>query len=236
MTKRFIMVMGTASIVTGAFGLLGNGVADAAPPDCAALSQDPYLTALGGGFDGCPKAGLPAGLGAEVSPKEVCALLANGMSEMAVVYQLSAANSNISTYDIELFVTNAEKSLCPQYIYEPGASAQSQVPSATQPGSAGPVARQVATTVTWSGPACIDVKSAVVGQPTQLVSQQICSPDRSVTRNEGARKSGDFFGVDPIMGSADFLSCQVDVDGAVRVRDQGTAGDGHDINCLQKMS
>jgi hypothetical protein len=93
-------------------------------------------------------------------------------------------------------------------------------------------AQAVCTTVTRTGPACVDVKSAIVGRPAELVSQQICSADRSVTRNEGTRTRGDYFGVDPGIGSADLLSCQVVVDGAVR--GQGTAGNGRDINCLQK--
>lgn len=40
-------------------------------------------------------------------------------------------------------------------------------------------------------------------------------------------------GADPSMGSAANLSCEIKED---RLTDAGTAGDGHDVNCLTPLS
>ncbi|MGC7358231.1 hypothetical protein RA989_20445, partial [Mycobacteroides abscessus subsp. massiliense] len=43
--------------------------------------------------------------------------------------------------------------------------------------------------------------------------------------------SSQLVGADPIMGAAESITCEILVG---RLRDSGTRGDGHDVNCLTR--
>jgi hypothetical protein len=47
--------------------------------------------------------------------------------------------------------------------------------------------------------------------------------------------TGDFYGVDPIMGAASVIACNTFVDEVVQVADSARAEDGHDATCLRIM-
>lgn len=86
----------------------------------------------------------------------------------------------------------------------------------------------VMTTVTWSGSDCIPIRT-VNGQ-SDLCDIYQQPPSEAVV--EHGKAIGDLVGVDPIMGHADWVSCDVYLNGNLYFRDFGRAGDGSDVNCL----
>ena len=82
------------------------------------------------------------------------------------------------------------------------------------------------TRVQWSGAECIDMTSVYT---TGYGCGGSWVLDESVP-------TGADFGVDPIMGNASWISCQVIVDGVVAYTDYASAGDGTDVNCLRNKS
>jgi hypothetical protein len=82
--------------------------------------------------------------------------------------------------------------------------------------------------VKWSGTDCIPARTAdenrdlckTVGQP------------RSEALVEHGHAVGDLVGVDPVMGQADWVSCELYLNGSPTMSDAALAGDGSDVTCL----
>lgn len=93
------------------------------------------------------------------------------------------------------------------------------------------------TVVTWSGTPCIQTMGASQGNPYRLsIPTWQCSPRLpnglySMIWNE-TQPSGAWIGVDPIMGDADWVACQIN-DGWDVYTDHARHGDGHDVTCLR---
>jgi hypothetical protein len=90
----------------------------------------------------------------------------------------------------------------------------------------------VTSTVAWGGADCIPIEAPLISNPYQTGTVSFCGGHSyaSYTAPNGA-----LIGANPMMGNADWLSCQVYLDGALVYSDYGTAGDGHDINCLRRI-
>jgi hypothetical protein len=88
----------------------------------------------------------------------------------------------------------------------------------------------VRTLVSWEGAPCIDV---TYSDPTSsyTFTRAVCGG--SYTRTESNVWGGDWIGVDPIMGSASFIACDMWIDGVLSWTDSAYAGDGSDVNCLR---
>ena len=86
----------------------------------------------------------------------------------------------------------------------------------------------VMTIVTWSGTDCIPIRT-VNGQ-SDLCDIYQQPPSEAVI--EHGKAAGDLVGVNPVMGHADWMSCEVYLNGSPYFRDYGRAGDGSDVNCL----
>ena len=82
------------------------------------------------------------------------------------------------------------------------------------------------TTVEWGGAPCIDVNEAYGASETYCGYGGRWQLDQRVY-------SGQDFGLDPVMGSADWISCQVYVDTRLVWSDYASRGDGTDVNCLR---
>jgi hypothetical protein len=82
------------------------------------------------------------------------------------------------------------------------------------------------TQVQWGGSSCIAVNEAYG------YSDYLCGYGQSWRRDEVVY-SGQDFGLDPVMGSASWISCQVYVDTQLVYSDYATVGDGTDVNCLR---
>ena len=90
----------------------------------------------------------------------------------------------------------------------------------------------VTASVSWVGPRCIDATQPVAGNYYQLMTGPICSGSRELTVSTGAN-SGQWVGLDPIIGSASSVACFLIIDGRIDYSDYAAAGDGHDCNCLR---
>lgn len=107
-------------------------------------------------------------------------------------------------------------------------------PVTTGPAKQAPIAPATAgsgftTVVTWTGANCIDI-TAPSGAAGTLQTASHCG-GRAQLVSSGI---GDqMVGADPVIGDAASLTCEI-LDG--RLRDSGTAGDGHDVNCLTRAS
>ena len=82
------------------------------------------------------------------------------------------------------------------------------------------------TQVQWGGASCIGVNEAYGGYDT------LCGYGGAWERNEIVY-SGQDFGLDPIMGGANWVSCQVYINTQLVYSDYASAGDGHDASCLR---
>lgn len=97
------------------------------------------------------------------------------------------------------------------------------------------------TVVQWQGSSCVAAQGAAFGNPYMKGSPSLtCSADpagmvHTATWTE-LRVSGQYIGVDPIMGSNNWVSCRLYVDGALVVADHADAGDGTDVTCLQVVN
>lgn len=89
----------------------------------------------------------------------------------------------------------------------------------------------ITTYIGWTGTPCIYIRIPSGGQ---IVQQITCNPGGSDAVQQPAAVSGSLVGADPIMGQATSLTCRVMVDAIQKTLrfDTGTAGDGHDINCI----
>ncbi|ALR11060.1 hypothetical protein BST43_05660 [Mycobacteroides saopaulense] len=84
------------------------------------------------------------------------------------------------------------------------------------------------TVVTWTGTDCIDITAPDASPARVLGTTNHCGGRTQFT--QGATGS-QLVGADPIMGSAESITCEILVG---RLRDSGTRGDGHDVNCLTR--
>lgn len=85
----------------------------------------------------------------------------------------------------------------------------------------------ITTVVQWTGTDCIDI-TAPAGSAGTLQTATHCGGQATLTSSG----SGDqMVGADPIIGDAGTLSCEI-LSG--RLVNAGTAGDGHDVNCLTR--
>lgn len=91
------------------------------------------------------------------------------------------------------------------------------------------------TRLQWSGSPCINILSARRDDRTQTGEDRICSDDGTWRYTEQAR-SGQLIGGDPIMGDAEWISCQLYLGDRLEYSDRAEAGDGTDVNCLRTVN
>ncbi|MBF9328180.1 excalibur calcium-binding domain-containing protein [Mycobacteroides chelonae] len=84
------------------------------------------------------------------------------------------------------------------------------------------------TLVTWTGTDCIDITAPDSSPARVLTTTNHCG---GTTRFTQSANGSQLVGADPIMGSAESITCEILVG---RLRDSGTRGDGHDVNCLTR--
>ncbi|WP_078325216.1 excalibur calcium-binding domain-containing protein [Mycobacteroides salmoniphilum] len=84
------------------------------------------------------------------------------------------------------------------------------------------------TVVTWTGTDCIDITAPDSSPARVLGTTNHCGGTARFTQVAGG---GQMVGADPIMGSAESITCEILVG---RLRDSGARGDGHDVNCLTR--
>ena len=85
------------------------------------------------------------------------------------------------------------------------------------------------TNVEWGGSSCIGVNEAYGGYET------FCGYGGGWRIDERV-DSGQDFGLDPVMGSANWISCEVYINTQLVYSDFATNGDGHDVNCLRNKN
>jgi hypothetical protein len=88
------------------------------------------------------------------------------------------------------------------------------------------------THVYWTGAPCIDVVVAARFDPTQVEGRTVC--EGTWRLSESNIWPGDAFGVDPIMGAADFIECAIFRGGERVWYDSAVAGDATDVTCLRR--
>lgn len=97
------------------------------------------------------------------------------------------------------------------------------------------------TVVQWQGTSCVAAQGAAFGNPYQMGRPSLTCDGGPVgmvhtaTWNE-LRVSGQYIGVDPIMGANNWISCTLYVNGELVVSDHADAGDGTDVTCLQVVN
>ena len=86
----------------------------------------------------------------------------------------------------------------------------------------------VNTYVKWGGTSCVDMDSAS--------GPKMGCAYNSWTETQYKVRPYSIVGVDPIMGDASWIHCDIMVDGVVVYSDYAAHGDGHDVNCLRKLT
>lgn len=84
------------------------------------------------------------------------------------------------------------------------------------------------TVVNWTGTDCIDNTAPDSSPAGVLATSSHCG---GTARFSHEANSSQLVGADPIMGAAESITCEILVG---RLRDSGTRGDGHDVNCLTR--
>ena len=87
------------------------------------------------------------------------------------------------------------------------------------------------TIVKWSGTDCISVRTAT-GQ------RDLCDPYQQPPSEavvEHGKAIGDLVGIDPIMGNAKWVGCEMFLNGGLTMSDVALAGDGSDATCLKVL-
>lgn len=84
------------------------------------------------------------------------------------------------------------------------------------------------TVVNWTGTDCIDITAPDSSPAGVLATSSHCG---GTARFSHEANSSQLVGADPIMGAAESITCEILVG---RLRDSGTRGDGHDVNCLTR--
>ncbi|AMT70126.1 excalibur calcium-binding domain-containing protein [Mycobacteroides immunogenum] len=84
------------------------------------------------------------------------------------------------------------------------------------------------TVVNWTGTDCIDITAPDSSPARVLATSNHCG---GTARFSQEASDSQMVGADPIMGDAESITCEI-LTG--RLRDSGTRGDGHDVNCLTR--
>lgn len=84
------------------------------------------------------------------------------------------------------------------------------------------------TVVTWTGTDCIDITAPDSSPAKTLGTTNHCGGTARFTQEAVGSQ---MVGADPVMGSAESITCEILVG---RLRDSSTRGDGHDVNCLSR--
>lgn len=97
------------------------------------------------------------------------------------------------------------------------------------------------TVVEWQGTGCVVATGPSLGNPYLLgTPSTTCmgGPPGSVrwARWDQGGYSGQYIGVNPIMGANNWISCTLYVNGAIEVSDYASAGDGTDVTCLRVVN
>lgn len=107
----------------------------------------------------------------------------------------------------------------------PSASVPQPVPAPLLPSGGSEVYE---TVVNWTGTDCIDITAPDSSPAGVLATSNHCG---GIARFSHEANSSQLVGADPIMGAAESITCEILVG---RLRDSGTRGDGHDVNCLTR--
>lgn len=107
----------------------------------------------------------------------------------------------------------------------PSASVPQPVPAPLLPSGGSEVYE---TVVNWTGTDCIDITAPDSSPAGVLATSNRCG---GIARFSHEANSSQLVGADPIMGAAESITCEILVG---RLRDSGTRGDGHDVNCLTR--
>jgi hypothetical protein len=89
----------------------------------------------------------------------------------------------------------------------------------------------VMTIVKWSGTDCVSARTAD-GQ--RDLCNTVAQPHSEAVVEHG-RAIGDLVGVDPVMGDAAWVSCEMFLNGSPTMNDVALAGDGSDVTCLKVL-
>lgn len=105
----------------------------------------------------------------------------------------------------------------------------------TPPPDAAASPTEVKTHIEWSGPdEWIEFNGPSIADRTRIVKGKVYGQGH-VDLVQPAF-AGDYFGADPIIGNSSYVSCSVTVDGREVLRDSAYKNDGHDCNCLRRMT
>lgn len=85
--------------------------------------------------------------------------------------------------------------------------------------------------VAWSSRTCVELVEPDSYDRSRLLSTQACRSNGTAATTYVV-STGEYYGVDPIMGDNQSLYCAVSLNGGRVYVDYGVAGDGTDINCL----
>lgn len=97
------------------------------------------------------------------------------------------------------------------------------------------------TLVEWQGSSCVQATGGSVGNPYVLgTPSYTCQPGpvsaARWARWDEIRVSGQYVGIDPIMGDNNWIKCTLFINGAVEVSDYAARGDGTDVTCLRTVN
>lgn len=103
--------------------------------------------------------------------------------------------------------------------------------------------RQVSasTLVEWQGSSCVAAVGPSLGNPYVIgTPSYTCQPgpvgSSRWARWDELRVSGQYVGVDPIMGDNNWVRCTLFINGVLEMTDYADAGDGTDVTCLRTVN
>lgn len=85
--------------------------------------------------------------------------------------------------------------------------------------------------LTWSARTCVDLMEPSSVDRTRLIYTQACRVN-GMASTSYVVSSGDYFGVDPIMGDNEYLHCSAALNGVNVYNSWATAGNGVQVSCL----
>lgn len=91
------------------------------------------------------------------------------------------------------------------------------------------------TRLQWAGSRCISILSARQDDRTRTGEDRICA-DSGTWRYSEEATFGQLIGGDPLMGDADWIACQLYINGQLEFSDKADAADGSDVNCLRTLN
>ena len=89
----------------------------------------------------------------------------------------------------------------------------------------------VDVSVTWTDRTCVDVMEPSSVDRARLVYSSACRANGMASVSYLV-SSGEYFGVDPIMGDNTYIHCSAALNGQMMYNSWARAGDGTDVNCL----